>query len=499
MNNSISSRLTEKTADEIIQYLYQPYMDMFDEEALERMCALNEAYVAVLHNKSLVTAEIAKQLLKGIQVLRDRGVDGIDRNPEYEDSYFAFENTLSKELGASVTGWIHVGRSRNDLGATLDRMKARDLCLEIQTQLIALRKVLLESAAKHADTIFPGYTHLQPAQPSTFGFLLLNVAAAMERDFEKFAQAFGRTNQSSLGTAAFAGTSFDIDREMVARLLGFDGIVSPGIEAVASRDFLSELLSIVATSQAMISRLAGDFHIYCSAEFGLLRFPDRVAGTSSIMPQKKNMFVLEFLRGEAARSIGALASILTSVKGSNYSICWDATRSGVSDAWPPLERFASNLSLLSLVVASVEVAQGLDERCAANFSTVTDLADALVREHAISFREAHHIAGDAVQATMASGGDATALGADILSGAVTKVLGRSLGIENNDIRRWMDPISGVNARTTEGGASPTEVKRQIKQRIAALSSDERKLEAAAEKISEAKSELDNTVRAILSS
>ena len=245
-------------------------------------------------------------------------------------------------------------------------------------QLISSRHVILDAVSKHADTIIPGYTHLQPAQPSTFGFLLLNLAVALERDFEKCMQAYVRVNLSALGSAAFAGTSFDIDREAIAKLLGFDGIVSPGIEAVASRDYLVELASIVAASQALISRVAGDFHIYSSAEFGILRFPDRVAGTSSIMPQKKNMFVLELLRGEGARRIGALTSILTSIKGSNYSICWDATQSGVSDAWPILERYAPNLSILSLVVSSAEVAEGLDDRCLKNFSTVTDIADGLV-------------------------------------------------------------------------------------------------------------------------
>lgn len=498
MNNSVSSRLTEKTADEIVKYLYKPYMDSFDEVDLERMCALNEAYVVVLARQKLITDEIAKQLLVGIQHLRDVGVGKIDTNPQYEDSYFAFENTLSQLLGASVTGWIHVGRSRNDLGATLDRMAARDICLAIQEQLLCFRKVLLEKAAEHAYTLMPGYTHLQPAQPSTFGFLLLNIAAAMERDFEKLDQAYDRTNLCSLGAAAFAGTSFDIDRQAIADLLGFDGIVSPGIEAVASRDFVSELLAIVTTSQAMISRVAGDFHIYCSAEFDILRFPDSVAGTSSIMPQKKNMFILEFLRGEAARSIGALTSTLTSVKGCNYSICWDATRSGVTDAWPALERFASNLSLLSLVVSSAEVSDSLTDRCATNFSTVTDLADGLVREHGVSFREAHHIAGDAVQATIAKGGDATALNAEILEQAVRKELGRTLDFSEADIRRWMNPLSGVEARTTIGGAAPLEVKRQIEDRIAALKKDEVILHRRNRKVTEAHTRLEQTTKAVLS-
>lgn len=499
MKNSVSSRLSEATADEIISSLYQPYMDMFDEVGLERMCVLNEAYVAILLRQKLITTEIAKKLLGGIQKLREGGIEGIDTNPQYEDSYFAFENTLSHELGPSVTGWIHVGRSRNDLGATLDRMKARDLGLAIKGQLLALRKVILDKAAEHTHTIIPGYTHLQPAQPSTFGFLLLNVATALERDFEKFCQAYERTNRSSLGTAAFAGTSFDIDRYAIADLLGFDDIVSPGIEAVASRDFVSELLSIATTSQAMISRVAGDFHIYCSSEFDILRFPDSVAGTSSIMPQKKNMFVLEFLRGEAARSIGALTSILTSVKGCNYSICWDATRSGVTDAWPALERYVTNLPLLSLVISSAQVSKDLADRCASNFSTVTDLADGLVREHSISFREAHHIAGDAVQTTIANGGDANDLNADILSKAVNNELGRTLDITESDIRRWMDPLSSVEARTTVGGAAPTEVERQIQERREVLQKDEALLQLRSNKITEAHSQRKKVIQTILSS
>ncbi|MFK8077177.1 MAG: argininosuccinate lyase [Granulosicoccus sp.] len=499
-NNSIGSRLVEPTADEIIDTIYQPAMDTFDDISLARMCLLNEAYIVVLHQKDLITTDIAEKLLGGIQRIRAGGIESIDRNPQYEGDYFAFENTLSADLGPSVTGWIHVGRSRNDIGATLDRMKARDCCLAIMEQMNATREVMLDAANKHAHTIMPGYTHLQPAQPSTFGFLLLNVAVALQRDYERLSEAYKRINLSALGTAAFAGTSFPIDRHKIASLLGLQGIVSPGIEAVASRDFVTELLSIVVGCQTMISRVAGDFHIYTSSEFNSIRFPDRVAGTSSIMPQKKNMFVLEFLRSEAGRGIGALAGALSAIKGSNYSICLDATREGIYDAWPVLDRFATTLPLLSLVVSTAELnADELLERCRNNFSTVTDLADGLVREHSISFREAHHIAGDAVQETISTGGDATALSAEILIKAVQKEIGRDLDISGEDIHRWMDPESGVNARTTAGGVAPSEVERQIKEARQSLENDSHSLATKYSHIESAKVDLENAMKPLLES
>lgn len=462
MKNAVSSRLSERTAVEVANAIYRPGMATFDDKALEAMCQLNEAHLVMLAEKGLVNLAVAKSLTGAIARIRAEGTGAIDLDPQFEDSYFAFENRLSTIAGAKDTGFIHTGRSRNDIGATLDRMHARALCLQMMESLDGARAACAATALKHAETIMPGYTHLQPAQPMTFGYFLTNVAAALSREHDKIAAVYERINKSSLGAAAFAGTTFPIDRQRTADLLGFDGIVEPCLEAVGSRDFVSELLWTATSVLTMLSRVAQDMYVFCTHEFSALTFPDRVAGTSSIMPQKKNMLALEYFRAAAGRSIGALTGTLASVKGSNYSIGLDSVREGIAEAWPSLELFVDGMGLLRLVFETATPdAERLRKRCYENFSTATDLADGLVRECGLSFREAHHVVGGAVQRTLNAGLDASGMTAEIINASAQEEIGRALQLDAQFVRDCLDPVKSVHARATPGGTAPSEVRRML--------------------------------------
>lgn len=471
MKNSVSSRLTERTAIEVARTIYEPPMQGFDAAALERMCALNEACAVMLTDQGLIPAAIARDLLRGIGTIRAEGPGAIDLDPQFEDSYFAFENRLGEVIGKATAGWLHIGRSRNDIGATLDRMAARDICLNLLDEMRAARGACLAAAARHAGVVMPGYTHLQPAQPITFGYYLANVARGMEREYDRLATVYDRADACVLGSAALAGTSFAIDRAATADLLGFGRVATPGLDAVASRDFVTEMLWAVTSAQVLFSRVAQDFYAFTTWEFGTLTFPDRVAGTSSIMPQKKNMLPLEYFRAEAGRSIGALAGALAAVKGSNYSIGLDSVREGVADAWPAFARFGAMLPLLRLIFETATPdAKRLLARCSANFSTATDLADGLVRDFGLSFRDAHHVVGRAVQMVIAEGGDAAALTVAVLNVAATEEIGRTFDLAEETLRRWMDPMESVASRSLPGGTAPAAVEAvlaEMGQRLAA--------------------------------
>lgn len=462
MKNSVSARLSERTAPEVAAAIYEPSLRNFSEAALERMCALNEAHVVMLARRGLIRAEIARSILVAVARIRSEGPGAIDLDPQFEESYFAFENRLSQIVGKSVAGWLHIGRSRNDIGATLDRMHLREICLDLLDGMQSAIEAGLDAASRHVDVVMPGYTHLQPAQPITLGYYFLNVVSALERDLARMAAVYDRADCCALGSAAFAGTSFDIDREDTAALLGFQQIAVPGLDAVASRDFVTELLWAVTSAQTLLSRVAQDLYAFSTYEFAAISFPDSIAGTSSIMPQKKNMLPLEYFRAEAGRSIGALAGALSAVKGSNFSIGLDSVREGIADAWPTFERFQLGLPLLRLLFEKATPAtERLAERCVANFSTATDLADALVKHHGLSFREAHHVVGHAVQSVIARGGDATGLTAAIVNDAAQAEVGRRFDLDDNTIRGWMEPGSAVRARRTTGGPAPEEVRRLI--------------------------------------
>jgi argininosuccinate lyase len=451
----------------------------------------------MLAEQRIISPTVAQSLARALIGIESEGAAAIDADPALEDVHFNFEAELIARTSPEIGGRMHIGRSRNDMGATIDRMRSRAACLHIARELNALRSAVLHQARANAGVVMSGYTHLRPAQPVTFGFYLLGIAYALERDYRRISNAYETINQCSMGAAAMAGTSFPIDRERVAGLLGFDGLAEHALDAVASRDFLLELAAACTILGVTWSRLAQDLYVWSTDEFGLLQFADDVAGTSSIMPQKKNPVVMEFLKATGAENIGALVSMLSTMRASHFTNSIDGVRSSTGGAWQIMETTARSLVMARLIVASCSPdRKRMLDLARRNFSTLTDLADLLVRECDLSFREAHHLAGAAVRIAIERGLDSSRIDREILEQAAQDTLGRAVRISSELALSSNDPERSIHQRISRGSASPTEIERMNQVALQQLQSDESVLAGRLEYQSEKRKALKSTIASL---
>ncbi len=464
-------------APEVQSLIYQPRLSQEIATSFPHVVDVNQAHTIMLAEKGIISGEVARGLARALIEIEREGAQALAASPALEDVHFNFEAALIERAGADVGGRVHIARSRNDMGATIDRIRARHAYLQITRELVGLRKVLLERAATHADAVMSGYTHLRPAQPVTFGFYLLGIAEAMERDHGRVAGAYGTINRCPMGAAAMAGTSFPIDRERVAVLLGFDEVLAHAQDAVASRDFLLELGSACAILGVTWSRLAQDLYVWSTDEFGLIELTDDVAGTSSIMPQKKNPVVMEFLKATSGENIGSLVSVLSTMRASHFTNSIDGVRASTAGAWQLLETTVRSLVIARLMVAaSTPNRENMLRQVRRNFSTLTDVADLLVRDCGVTFREAHHVAGAAVRIALDRGLDSSKIDHTVLERAALEVLGRAISISPEQAVSSSDPQLSILQRKSMGAASPGEIGRLNARALERLRDDEATLE-----------------------
>jgi argininosuccinate lyase len=458
MTSKVSRRLTESTAPEVADNVYAPRLARDFPACFVHLCDINQAHLIMLQDTGLLPPAQAPALAHALRNIEQAGAAAVPLDPDLEDAYFNYEAHLMREAGAHVGGCLHVARSRNDILATMDRMRCRALVVQLVQRLSAARLTALEGAERHAGVVMPGYTHLQPAQPITYGYWLLGVADVLARDIARLQRLQDDLDRCPLGAGALAGTTFAIDRAQTAHLLGFVQPVPHALDAVASRDYALELMSSLAVMAVGASRVAQDFYVWCTPEFGLVDFPDSVAGTSSIMPQKKNPVVLEYLKGKAGQLSGLLAAGLTTVKGVNFTHTGDGNRESMRNVYEAADEALRVLTMLELVLrtASPNAARML-QRAQTDFGTATDLADALVRECGLSFRESHHVVGAVVRAAMNDGLPAIGITSAMLDQAAHEQLGRALGLHESIVRRCLDPRESVQARSALGGPHPGNV------------------------------------------
>jgi len=473
MTSRVSRRLTEGTAAEVTENIYAPRLAKDFPAVFGPLNDVNQAHLLMLLHTGLIPAEPAAQLARALLRIEADGVDAVPLDPSIEDAYFNYEAWLMEVAGAHVGGYLHMARSRNDILATMDRMRARELALTLVDQLCAVRDSALEGALAHRHVVMPGYTHLQPAQPITYGFYLSAIAESIGRDIERVRQVERLIDLCPLGAGALAGTSFAIDRQETAQLLGFESPVGNALDAVGSRDFAMELLSAMAICAVGWSRFAQDYFVWCTGEFGLIDFPDRVAGTSSIMPQKKNPVVLEYLKGKGGHLIGLLTAALSTIKGVNFSHTGDASRESMRSFWEAGDECVRCLKLLDLVVRSATPnSVAMAQRVRRDFSSATDLADLLVCRCGLSFRESHHVVGAVVRLAMDRSLGADEIGLDLLNQAAQDTLGHTLDIGDDELRASLDPLASVDARLVFGGPSPQRVEERVAE-LARVSANDR--------------------------
>jgi argininosuccinate lyase len=406
--------------------------------------AVDRAHVVMLAEQGIVGADTAGAILDALDEVEAAGYGAL---PAGEDVHEAVETAVIERIG-EAGGRMHTARSRNDEVAACIRHRARADLLAAVDAALSCREALGGVAEAEVETVMPGYPHLPPAPPTTVGHWALSYERAAARDTERLLAAYDRVNRSPLGAAAFAGTPFDVDRERVAELLGFDGVVENAADAASARDFLVEAVGALSTHAVHLSGLAEDLVVFANG--GLVELSDDYASTSSIMPQKKNPDSLELVRATAGEAAAGLQGLLTTLKGLPRAYNRDLQRA-TPHAWDVLDAVPEATEVAGGAVATAEwPADALESAAGEGFSTATGVAD-LLAMHGLPFRTAHELVAVAAE----DGADI-----DALDRAAREVTGDSLAdlAPVGDLEAALDPAASVAARDSTGGPAPERVR-----------------------------------------
>lgn len=426
----------------------------FDKRLWKQDIAGSLAHIKMLRAQAIVGADDADKIIAGLeQIAQEFAEDGVAVNLSLEDIHMTIEQRLTEIIGPAA-GRLHTARSRNDQVATAFRLWVRDAIDEVLASLRMLQQVIVTRAEENADLIMPGFTHLQVAQPVTLGHHLMAYYAMLHRDVDRFAAARERLNVSPLGAAALAGTGFNLDRDMTAGTMNFDAPMGNSLDAVSDRDFALDYLSAATQCSLHLSRMAEEIIIWASQPYGFVTMSDQWSTGSSIMPQKRNPDAAELVRGHSGRIMGNLTSLLVTMKGLPLAYSKDMQ----NDKPPVFE--AHDLFGLCIIAMSGMIetltfnAKNMHDAADSGFSTATDLADWLVRDLNIPFREAHHITGAAVKYCEGNGIALSDLSADILKDIDARLDGAKLPD--------LSVEGSVNSRISYGGTAPIRVREMIK-------------------------------------
>ena len=427
----------------------------FDRKLYAQDIRASQAHAAMLARKGIISRADAARIRSGLATIR-REIDAgrFPFSTALEDIHMNVEARLTSRIGDAGKR-LHTGRSRNDQVATDFRLWVRDALDQTARAIAGLQAALLAKAERHVDTIMPGFTHLQNAQPVTFGHHLLAYVEMLGRDRSRVADARARLNESPLGAAALAGTPYPIDRRMTAKELGFDKPMANSLDAVSDRDFALEFLATAAIASVHLSRLAEELVIWASPQFGFVKLSDAFTTGSSIMPQKRNPDAAELIRAKTGRVIGALVTLLVVMKGLPlaYSKDMQEDKEPVFDA---ADTLLLSLHAMTGMVADLKAdAKRMAAAAELGHTTATDLADWLVRKAGLTFREAHHVAGRLVRLAETKGVRLKDLSlADMR--AIEPKLTRA-------VYRVLDVAASAASRRSEGGTAPERVRAAVRE------------------------------------
>ena len=456
-----------------------------DRRIFEADLTVDRAHVVMLAETGIIDPATAAAILEAVADIEAAGFEAL---PDAEDVHAAIETAVIDRVGPDG-GRMHTARSRNDEVATCLRYRLRADILDLIETLLAVREGLLTAAAAHTTTVMPGYTHLQPAQPITVGFWLASYESSLRRDTDRLFDAYNRVNRSPLGAAAFAGTTFPIDRERTATLLGFDGVIENAMDATTTRDVFVETLAGTTTVATTLAGAAEDLILFANRNF--VELSDDYASTSSIMPQKKNPDTLELVRATAGDVVGGLSGLVTTLKGLPRAYNRDLQRA-TPHVWTALDAVSEASAVFG---GAVETAtwneSALTAASAEGFATATGVADTLAKA-GVPFRQAHEIVATAARQLEATPTQAAAFRA--LDQAARSVHGEPLEalVDKQAIRAALDPEQNLAMRDSHGGAAPAAVTDSLERAEAAVEAhgdrlDEQRsqLAAAATKLTQA--------------
>jgi argininosuccinate lyase len=435
----------------------------FDKRLWRQDILASKAHAAMLAATGIITAEEGDAIARGLDAIGaeiEAGSFAFSR--ALEDIHLNIESRLAELIGP-VAGKLHTARSRNDQVATDFRLYVRDEIAEIKALLRALQRALAEKALAHAATVMPGFTHLQAAQPVTFGHHCLAYVEILARDQGRFEDAATRLNECPLGAAALAGTSFPVDRDLTAAALSFARPCANSLDAVSDRDFVLETLAAASIAATHLSRLAEEIVLWTSPQFGFARLSDRYSTGSSIMPQKRNPDAAELIRGKTGRIAGAFFALLMVMKGLPLAYAKDM-QEDKEPLFDALGALKLGLAAMAGMVGDLEPdPRAMKEAANRGHATATDLADWLVREAGLPFREAHQITGRIVALADQRGCELSRLSIEDLQSVEPRITEAVCGV--------LDVLSSVKSRTSFGGTAPNNVKREAKRWIKRLNSD----------------------------
>jgi len=435
----------------------------FDRHLFREDILASKAHAAMLAKQGIITAEDADKLAQGLDtILVEMEAGKFQFKRALEDIHMNVESRLAELVGPAA-GRLHTARSRNDQVATDFKLWVRGAVDDIDRALAALQRALAEKALEHAATVMPGLTHLQTAQPVTFGHHLLAYVEMAARDRGRFADARKRLNECPLGAAALAGTSFPIDRDMTAQALGFDRPAANSLDAVSDRDFVLETLAAAAVTAVHLSRLAEEIVIWTSPLTGLAKLSDKFTTGSSIMPQKRNPDAAELVRAKTGRVIGALNGLLVVMKGLPlaYQKDMQEDKESTMDA---LSALTLSLAAITGMVTDLEPDTARMKKAAGEgYATATDLADWLVRTLQLPFREAHHITGRIVAAASESNVPLHRLPLEAMRAVEPSI--------TKDVFEVLTVSNSVKSRTSFGGTAPKNVRSAARRWLRQLDKD----------------------------
>ncbi len=436
----------------------------FDRRLFRQDVAGSRAHARMLAQQGIITADDAENIITGLDtILREIEAGSFKFSRALEDIHLNIESRLTELIGPTA-GRLHTARSRNDQVATDLRLWIRDAIDQLDGALHVLMGHLTERALETAPMVMPGFTHLQSAQPVTMGHHLLAYVEMFGRDRGRFADARRRLNESPLGAAALAGTSFPIDRRATAAELGFDRPTANSLDSVSDRDFVMETLAAAGICAVHLSRLAEEIVIWSTSQFAFVKLSDRFTTGSSIMPQKRNPDAAELVRAKAGRIVGALNALMIVMKGLPLAYCKDMQedKEPVFDA---LEALALSLAAMAGMVADMEPqAANLRKAAGAGYATATDLADWLVRELAMPFREAHHVTGRIVAIAEERRLPLHRLALADLQAVEPRI--------TDEVFTVLSVTRSVRSRTSQGGTAPANVRREARRWLRRLAKSE---------------------------
>ncbi len=429
------------------------------EHFLDAYHQVDLAHAVMLGEQGIITDDELSAILNALVKLDFAAIRAREYDGTFEDLFYLLQQEIAKLCDPDTAGKLHTARSRNDIDVTIYRLHLRQDCLKLMRSAMDLRKVFLDLASQHHETLIPAYTHTQPAQPSTMAHFLLAMAENTGRDIRRLQRAFANMNFCPLGSGAITTTGFPINRHRVAELLGFAGPTVNSYASIASVDYFTETLGAVATLLVNIGKFAQEFLLMAMMEFNVIRLPDGYVQGSSIMPQKRNPVALEHIRAIGSKALGQTLGVMTSVHNTPFGDINDVEDdlqpliySAIRDADRAVALFASTLRSATF---NFDI---LRKRAGDNFIAVTELADTIVRKENLPFRLSHKIVGNCVRRAIEAGTDVTY---EIMQKAANEVIGRDLAMTEAELKAAVSPENFVSIRAIYGGTAPSETKRAL--------------------------------------